>query len=367
MGVWDALGQGVQAGVNAYLAGKLRQDERTQEAEMQKLREAQLALQQFQARQGMEQWEQEQSLAEQERARQRQTAFDPRFIEEGFYIPMYDELSPGVFVPIAAEERYQRYLTQRAAQDERSRGLASEELARQKELAEYEARMRHQYSYPPSHIEQQQAGEPNFFFPDGTVNPKDASAFLRNFITFYNIDPASGPLALERFADEVDRCYRNVPDARNKAIRWYLNQSEPTVTGGAGGQEGGPGFLQRLGEGISGLIERIPGEPRTFGARNIPEPVTAAPSVASTDPQRMAIEQSIRSAFPDWPEEMIRAKVEEEYRKLLRSQPSAFNQAAQAAQSAMGVPSVPNQSATPQQQAAAAMRQGWNNPYWNKP
>lgn len=346
-GVWDALGQGIQSGIDAFLRGKALQDERKRQQSYEELQKHELALRQFQARQGMEQYETAQSLAEQERARERHIAPDPRYLEEGFYIPMFKEISPGGFVPTSPEEREQLYLTARAGRDERARALADEELARQKELAGYTARTQQQYRG-----EAEPAEEPSFFFPNGEVNPRDASLYVLNWSERHGgADPGSDPVLREQFLLDIARMYPTIPDVRGKALAWLLQQPPPQPKP----PREGPGFFQRL-------IDLVPGEPRTYGTRTIPEPITAsAPGAGQTgDPARVEIEQMIRSMQPDMPEDMLQALVEAEYRKHLRTQPSGFHQAASATQQALNMPpALSPPVASPLQQAAQATQRAW--------
>ena len=225
MGVWDALGRGISGGVDAYLAGKRRQEEEGRYAAAESMEKERLGLARFQARTGMEQHEDQLALAEQLRAEERHETPDPRFVGEGFYIPMFEEISPGAFVLKNAEKRYQEYLGQRSEREARKRILAEEAFGREKELIKY----RHEQSYPPAYMGDAAKPEPSFFLPNGEVNRPIAWAFLQEWMGRNMGDPRSNPQFLERFLHDVE-LMTGVPGARQKAELWLLQQTSGVST-----------------------------------------------------------------------------------------------------------------------------------------
>jgi len=225
MGVWDALGRGVQAGVDAFLAGKLRQDEQAREAAMQKLREEQLALQRWQAQQEMDRYQGEMAQEERLRTEARWKELDPRSAEPGIHIPMYRIFPEGYALPTSQAERDRMYAEQKAAWEEKQRALREEEYGYQAQLEELRAQLR-----------QPEGAEPkrSFFTPEGMVDPEGAFAFYVDWIQFRNGDPATDPVLRELFLDDVARA-TGVPQAREKALAWLLrNTPQPRGDGGGG-------------------------------------------------------------------------------------------------------------------------------------
>lgn len=263
MGVWDALGRGISGGVEAYLTGKRRQEEEKRRGAAETLGKERLALAQFQARTGLEQYEDQQALAGQLRAEERHKELDPRSTEPGIHIPMFADWGQGVRIPLAQAERDQMYVEQKNAFQAQQAELADEELRRDKDLAEYRARMQHKYSYPPSHIPPADRPEGAFFI-NGVVNPPEAFRALQSFIQTYAGGNALGfwsnPDLQERFLDDVALRYSAaVPGAKELAQVWMLQQTLDTTDGG---EEAGPGFFRRLGpfikERVGPFLEGMP-------------------------------------------------------------------------------------------------------------
>jgi len=231
MGVWDALGRGVSGGVDAYLRGKERQEDEKRRIATESMEKERLGLAQFQTRTGMEQHEDQLALAEQLRAEERHGEYDPRTDpSRDIFIPMYDTLAEGVFVPLPQEKRDQMYVEQLAAWEAKQTGLTTTEFEREKELAKYRAQMQHQYSYPPAYAAEANKPEPSFFL-NGEVNPLEAFDFLQGWIVRKGGDPRSNPDLLEIFLQDVALQYgRTVPGAREKAELWLLQQTPGTTT-----------------------------------------------------------------------------------------------------------------------------------------
>jgi len=293
-GPWDALGRGVSGGVDAYLRGKERQEDEKRRIATESMDRERLGLAQFQTRTGMERYEDEAALAEQLRAKERHEEYDPRTDPtRDIFIPMYETLAEGVFVPLSQEKRDQMYGEQLTAWENKEAGLAGTEHQRRLDELEYAAKMQHQYSYPPSHIAAGEQQEQPFFV-NGAINEAGAFRGLQDFIQTY----AQGnqelfwknPELQQRFLDDISLRYsREVPGAVDKARAWLYQQAI---------QAGGP----------------PPAEP--------------------SGSLRTMIEQKSREMHPDWPEAIIQQQVEDEYAQYLRAQSSVFQPAATAIQQA---------------------------------
>jgi hypothetical protein len=118
MGVWDAMGQGVQAGVNAWLEGRRqRQEQGESQRNYDLLKDAR-----FQA--------------DQEK-RQGQYAKLSDFSDpaKGIFVYEYDELSPGAYVPVPREEQLSRYQKQKAEWDQSEAAKSQLEYTRDYSIA----------------------------------------------------------------------------------------------------------------------------------------------------------------------------------------------------------------------------------------
>jgi len=261
-GAWDALGRGISGGVQAYLTGKQRQEDEKRRIAAEAMDRERLGLAQFQARTRMEQGEDEAALAEQLRAKERHEAPDPRFIGEGIYIPMFEEISPGAFVPNNPEKRYQMYAEQKAAERARLAGLATTEFEREKELAKYRAEVEFKNSYAPAYAAEANRPESSFFLPNGEVNNPIAWAFLQEWIGRNKGDPRSNPQLVEGFLRDVEQM-TGIPGAREKAELWLLQQTPGTTT--EPGPVGPPGNI------LEQIRQAVP--PAAAAATKVPWPI----------------------------------------------------------------------------------------------
>jgi len=296
--VWGAVGRGISGGVQAYLTGKRRQEEEERYGAAESMEKERLALAQFQARTGMERYEDETALAEQLRAEERHGAYDPRSTEPGIHISLYREISPGAFVPRSREELDSLYMEQRTAEEERQAGLADVAFGREKELIKY----RHEQSWPPAYAADTERREPSFFI-NGEINPLDAFDWLQGWIERKQGDPRANPQLLEIFLNDIELMYgRTVPGAREKAELWLLQQSPSTAQPPPGGGERGPGFFQRAFA-----------EDRAIEAERTRERAAR---------EKEAIMQRLRAAGT--PEAMIPSLANEEYERGEQYQPPPF-------------------------------------------
>lgn len=123
MGVWDAMGQGVQAGVNAWLEGRRQQQEQAKSWE-----ELQMA------KDIRAQSEQEKRVGNYGKL----SAFsDPG---KGIFVYEWQELSPGAYVPISREEQMRQYQEQLAQWEEKEAAKSQTEYNREYALAQVRAR-----------------------------------------------------------------------------------------------------------------------------------------------------------------------------------------------------------------------------------
>jgi hypothetical protein len=113
MGVWDAMGQGVQAGVNAWLEGKRQKQEQAKSWE-----ELQMA------KDIRAQGEQEKRVGNYGKL---SDFSDPG---KGIFVYEWNELSPGAYVPISREEQMRQYQEQFEQYQVRERQAANEQMSR---------------------------------------------------------------------------------------------------------------------------------------------------------------------------------------------------------------------------------------------
>lgn len=131
MGVWDSMGQGVQAGINAYLERLRQQKEGTQNQALIDLRQKELGLNQANAVREQDLIADAQARAEQEKRvggyKKLSDFSDP---SKGIFVYEYEELSPGAYVPVPRDEQMRRYQEQFEQYQTREKKMAEEAMYR---------------------------------------------------------------------------------------------------------------------------------------------------------------------------------------------------------------------------------------------
>jgi len=135
-GVWDAMGQGVQAGINAYLERLRQQKEGTQNQALSDLRQKELGLNQANAVREQDLIADAQARAEQEkRVAEYARPSDLSQPQHDILVKRYREMSPGAFVPIPYEEQVLDFQRQFAQYESREKRLADEAMYRDIQVA----------------------------------------------------------------------------------------------------------------------------------------------------------------------------------------------------------------------------------------
>ena len=125
------MGQGVQAGINAYLERRRQQKEGTQNQALIDLRQKELGLNQANASREMDLVADAQARAEQEKRvggyKKLSDFSDPG---KGIFVYEYEELSPGAYVPVSRDKQMLEYQRQFEQYEAREKRLADEQMNR---------------------------------------------------------------------------------------------------------------------------------------------------------------------------------------------------------------------------------------------
>lgn len=208
MGVWDALGAGVQSGVQNWLDRKRLAEEEARRVASEALQREQLGIDRAQLGMARDQYADQQALNEQLRADEKYRRIDPRSDpSRDIMIPMYREMGAGAYVPVSQDERDQLYMQQLNAWEAKQKAQGEQDYQRELELAKQKARFSFLYS------KEGQAGANDqpvaIFDTEGNVNADEAEKLLNALLREMNVDytQMNNPAVRTQVLDHVERRY----------------------------------------------------------------------------------------------------------------------------------------------------------------